>query len=95
MEILGLTRFKRLVQSEELWFGKSEQSGLVGFSAQQQHDVTSEEKTLARRPHPSRNRAFVSKGAVPAIKGEKILIELAQDSVSYPNRFMQSSDRLH
>ena len=50
-----------------------------GFSAQQQHDAASGEKTMARRPRRNHSPAFKAKVAVAAIKGEKTLIELAQD----------------
>ena len=56
----------------------SEQLGISGFSAQQQHDTASEKKTMTRPPRLNSSLAFNAKVAVAAIKGEKTLIELAQ-----------------
>ena len=60
--------------------------GISGFSVQQQHDAASKEKTMARRPRGNHSPAFKAKVAVAAIKGEKTLIELAQDFDVLSNR---------
>jgi transposase len=54
----------------------------------------SEEKTMARRPRRNHSPAFKAKGAVAAIKGEKTLIELAQDFDLHPDQIRQWRDQL-
>jgi transposase len=68
--------------------------GIGGFSAQQQHDAASEEKTMARRPRRNHSPAFKAKVAVAAIRGEQTLIELAQDFDVHPNQIKQWRDQL-
>jgi hypothetical protein len=53
---------------------------MSGFPAPWRHDAASEEKTMARRPRRNQSPAFNAKVAVAAIKDEKTLIKLAQDS---------------
>jgi transposase len=67
---------------------------MSGFSAPWQHDAASEEKTMARRPRRNHSPAFKAKVAVAAIKGEKTLIELAQDFDVHPNQIKQWRDQL-
>jgi hypothetical protein len=52
----------------------------VDFSAQRQHDAAREEMTMLRRPRQNHSPALRAKVAVAAIKGEKTLIELAQEN---------------
>ena len=59
---------------------------ITGFSASPQHDAANEEKTMARRPRRNHSPAFKAKAAVAAIKGEKTLIELAQEFDVHPNQ---------
>jgi transposase len=61
---------------------------------QQWHDAASKEKTMARRPRRNHSPAFKAKVAVAAIKGEKALIELAQDFDVHPNQIKQWRDQL-
>jgi transposase len=56
--------------------------------------AASEEKTMARRPRRNHSPAFKAKVAVAAIKGEKTLIELAQDFDVHPNQIKQWRDQL-
>jgi transposase len=56
--------------------------------------VASEEMTMARRPRRNHSPAFKAKVAVAAIKGEKTLIELAQDFDVHPNQIKQWRDQL-
>jgi hypothetical protein len=65
----------------------------VDFSAQWQHDAASEEMTMARRPRRNHSPAFKAKIAVAAIKGERTLIELAQDFDVHPNQIKQWRDQ--
>ncbi|WP_419182424.1 hypothetical protein [Paracoccus aestuarii] len=51
----------------------------INFRAIGQHDAVSEEKTMTRRPRWNHRPAFKAKVAIAAIKGEKTMIELAQD----------------
>ena len=51
----------------------------INFPAIERHDAASKEKTMTRRPRRNQSPAFKAKVAVAAIKGEKTLIELAQD----------------
>jgi len=82
---------------------------MSGFSEQWRHDAASEEKTMARRPRRNHSPAFKVRGgsendpgdrfpddrvAVAAIKGEKTLIELAQDFDVHPNQIKQWRDQL-
>ena len=67
---------------------------LSGLSAQPQHDAASEEKTMGRRPRRNHSPAFKAKAAVSAIKGEKTLIELAQEFDVHPNQIKQWRDQL-
>ena len=47
---------------------------------------------MARRPRRNHSPAFKAKVAVAAIKGEKTLIELAQDFDVHPNQIKQWRD---
>ena len=49
---------------------------------------------MARRPRWNYSPAFKAKVAVAAIKGEKTLIQLAQDFDVYPNQIKQWRDQL-
>ena len=49
---------------------------------------------MARRPRRNHSPAFKAKVAVAAIKGEKSLIELAQDFDLHPNQIKQWRDQL-
>ena len=49
---------------------------------------------MARRPRLNHSPAFKAKVAVAAIKGEKTLIELAQDFDVHPNQIKQWRDQL-
>jgi transposase len=49
---------------------------------------------MARRPRRNHRRAFKAKVAIDAIKGEKTLIELAQDFDLHPNQIKQWRDQL-
>ena len=49
---------------------------------------------MARRPRRNHSPAFKAKVAVAAIKGEKTLIELAQDFDLHPNQIKQWRDQL-
>ncbi len=49
---------------------------------------------MARRPRRNHSPAFKAKVAVAAIKGEKMLIELAQDFDVHPNQIKQWRDQL-
>ncbi len=49
---------------------------------------------MARRPRRNHSPAFKAKAAVAAIKGEKTLIELAQDFNVHPNQIKQWHDPL-
>jgi transposase len=69
-------------------------AGISGFSAPQQHDAASEEKTMARRPRRNHSPAFKAKVAVAAIKGEKTMIELSQEFDVHPNQIKQWRDQL-
>lgn len=70
-------------------------SGIGGFSAQQQHDVASEEMTMTRPPRRNDSPAFRAPHvAVAAIKGERTLLELAQDFDVHPNQIKQWRDQL-
>jgi len=51
----------------------------INFSALEQHDAAGEERPMARRPRQNHSPALKAKVAVAAIKGEKTLIDLAQD----------------
>jgi len=51
----------------------------VGFPRNGGMIAASEAMTMARRPRRNHSPAFKAKAAVAAIKGEKTLIELAQD----------------
>jgi transposase-like protein len=51
----------------------------VDFSRNGGMIAASEEMTMTRRPRQNYSAAFKAKVAVAAIKGEKTLIELAQD----------------
>ena len=51
--------------------------------------AASEEMTMTRRPRRNHSPAFKAKVAVAAIKGEKTLIELAQDFDVHPNQIKQ------
>jgi transposase len=42
---------------------------------------------MVRRPRRNHSSAFKAKAAVSAIKGEKTLIEFAQEFDVYPNQF--------
>ena len=48
---------------------------------------------MARRPRRNHSPAFKAKVAVAAIKGEKTLIELAQDFDVHPNQIKQWKDQ--
>ena len=50
---------------------------------------------MTRRPRRNHSPAFKAKVAVAAIKGEKTLIELAQDFDVLPNQIKQWRDQLH
>ncbi len=50
---------------------------------------------MTRRPRLNHSRAFKAKVAVVAIKGEKTLIELAQNFDVHPNQIKQWRDQLH
>lgn len=54
-----------------------------GFFGQQRHDAASQWKTMGRTQRRNHSPAFMAKLAAAAIKGEKILIELAQDFDSF------------
>jgi transposase len=69
-------------------------AGISGFSAQQRHDAASEEMTMPKRPGRNHSPAFKTKVAVVAIKGEKRLIELAQDIDVHPDQIQQWRDQL-
>jgi len=56
--------------------------------------AASEEMTMTRRPRRNHSPAFKAKVAVAAIKGEKTLIELAQDFDVHPNQIKQWRDQL-
>ncbi|MGP9803825.1 transposase, partial [Paracoccus sp. NSM] len=49
---------------------------------------------MARRPRRNHSPGFKAKVAVAAIKGEKILIELAQEFDVHPNQIKQWRDQL-
>jgi len=49
---------------------------------------------MARRPRRNHSPAFKAKAAVAAIKGEKTLIELAQEFDVHPNQIKQWRDQL-
>ena len=49
---------------------------------------------MARRPRRNHSPAFKAKVAVAAIKGEKTLIELAQDFDVHPTQIKQWRDQL-
>ena len=49
---------------------------------------------MTRRPRRNHSPAFKGKVAVAAIKGEKTLIELAQDFDVHPNQIKQWRDQL-
>jgi transposase len=49
---------------------------------------------MTRRPRRTCGPAFKAKVAVAAIKGEKTLIELAQESDVHPNQIKQWRDQL-
>ena len=49
---------------------------------------------MARRPRRNRSPAFKAKVAMAALKGEKTLIELAQDFDVHPNQIKQWRDQL-
>jgi len=49
---------------------------------------------MGRRPRRNHSPAFKAKVAVAAIKGEKTLIELAQDFDVHPNQIKQWRDQL-
>ena len=49
---------------------------------------------MARRPRRNHSPAFKTKVAVAAIKGEKTLIELAQEFDVHPNQIKQWRDQL-
>lgn len=49
---------------------------------------------MARRPRRNHSPSFKAKVAVAAIKGEKTLIELAQDFDVHPNQIKQWRDQL-
>ncbi len=49
---------------------------------------------MAKRPHRNHSPAFKAKVAVAAIKGEKTLIELAQDFDVHPNQIKHWRDQL-
>ena len=49
---------------------------------------------MTRRPRRNHSPAFKAKVAVAAIKGEKTLIELAQDFDVHPNHIKQWRDQL-
>ena len=49
---------------------------------------------MARRPRQNHSPAFKAKAAVSAIKGEKTLIELAQEFDVHPNQIKQWRDQL-
>jgi transposase len=49
---------------------------------------------MARRPRRNHSPAFKAKVAVAAIKGEKTMIELAQDFNVHPNQIKQWRDQL-
>ncbi|KPP99076.1 MAG: DNA replication protein [Rhodobacteraceae bacterium HLUCCA12] len=53
--------------------------GIGGLSAKRRHDAASKGKTIATRPRQNDSPAFKEKVAMAAIKGEKALIEPAQD----------------
>ena len=61
---------------------------------QQRHDAASKEKTMSRRPCRNHRPAFKAKVAVAAIKGEKTLIELAQEFDVHPNQINQWRDQV-
>ena len=67
---------------------------MSGLSAQTQLGAAIEEKTLGRRPRRNHSPAFKAKAAVSAIKGEKTLIELAQEFDVHPNQIKQWRDQL-
>jgi transposase len=67
---------------------------MSGFSAPRQHDAAREEKAIARRPRRNQSPAIKAKVAVAAIKGEKTLIQLAQDFDVHPNQIKQWRDQL-
>jgi transposase len=50
--------------------------------------------TMTRRPRRNHSPAFKAKVAVAAIKGERTLIELAQDFDVHPNQIKQWRDQL-
>ena len=56
--------------------------------------AASEEMTMTRRPRRNHSPAFKAKVSVAAIKGEKTLIELAQDFDVHPNQIKQWRDQL-
>ena len=56
--------------------------------------AVSEEMTMTRRPRRNHSPAFKAKVAVAAIKGERTLIELAQDFDVHPNQIKQWRDQL-
>jgi len=57
---------------------------------QQRHDAECKEKIMARRPRRNHSPEFKAKVAVAAIKGEKTLIELAQDFDVHQNQITLS-----
>ena len=50
--------------------------------------------TMTRRPRRNHSPAFKAKVSVAAIKGEKTLIELAQDFDVHPNQIKQGCDQI-
>jgi transposase len=68
--------------------------GISGSSEQWRHDAASKEKTMARRPRRNHSPAFKAKVAVAAIKGERTMVELAQDFDFHPNQIKQWRDQL-
>ena len=56
--------------------------------------AASEEMSMTRRPRRNQTPAFEAKVAVAAIKGERTLIELAQDFDVHPNQIKQWRDQL-
>ena len=56
--------------------------------------AASEELTMTRRPRRNHSPAFKAKVAVAAIKGERPVIELAQDFDMHPNQIKQWRDQL-
>ena len=50
---------------------------------------------MGRRPRRNHSPAFKAKVAVAAIKGEKTMIDLAQEFDVHPNQIKQWRDQLH